>query len=173
MKTKFHLFEKDDDPFYTHELRMKKGYRPKYRSGLIAIRFIDDEVPFGKKYQEEEEGGFKINYHELFAEGKSDFIKYFEDKYKIKMSDYRSGTDDYYFYFNCTPGEEKQKIKEVAKDKIVKFVDYVDVREIEGKEQLEEITKDLSEILDYYGEENLEITKDRIEDIIKRLKKLL
>ena len=135
-------FESDDNPFFSHNLRMKKGYKPKYRSGLIAIRFLDDELDDIK------DGEFRVNYQELFADkkhspafllptkGKSDFIKYFEDRYDIKMSDYRSGSDDFYFYFKCKPGTEKEKIEEIAKDKIVKVVDYVDVRGLEGSEIL-------------------------------------
>ena len=34
------LNESDDDPLYSHELRLKKGYKPKYKMGLIAIRFL-------------------------------------------------------------------------------------------------------------------------------------
>jgi hypothetical protein len=173
MKTKFNLFESDKDPLYSHNLRMKKGYKPKYKLGLIAVRFQDDEKSFGEKYQDVDDGELKINYQELFADNKSDFIKHFEEKYDIKMSDYRSGTDDYYFYFKCKTGTEEEKIKEIAKDKIVKVVDYVDARGVENIEKLEEISRDLLEIVDEYGDESTEKMDMKIKNIIKRLQNLL
>lgn len=175
VKTKYSLFlESDNNPLYSHNLRMRNAYRPKYRSGLIAIRFEDDEKSYSKKYRDvDDDGNLKINYQELFAEGQSDFIKHFEDKYSIKMSDYRSGTDDYYFYFKCKPGEEESKIKEIAKDKIVKVVDFVDTRGIENKEKLQEISRDLLEIIDDYGEKSTEQMDAEIKNIIKQLQNLL
>ena len=174
MKTYSLFLESDKDPFFSHKLRMRNGYRPKYKSGLIAIRFQDDEKPFGKKYKDVDDAGdFKINYQELFADGQSDFIEHFEEKYGITLSEYRSGSDDYFFYFKCKPGEEEEKMKEVAKDKIVKVVDYVDARGIENIEKLEDISRDLLEIIDDYSEKGTEQMDAEIKDIIKRLEDLL
>lgn len=174
MKTYSLFLESDKDPLHAHKVRMKNGYRPKYKSGLIAIRFVDDEKFYGKKYQDvDDDGEFKNNYQELFSDGQSDFIKHFEEKYGITMSDYRSGTDDYFFYFKCKPGQEEVKMKEVAQDKIVKEIDYVDARGIENLEKLEKISRDFLEIIDEYGERNTEQTDAEIKDIIKRLQDLL
>jgi hypothetical protein len=179
IKTKFDSFlieEVDSDPFYSHRLRMEKGVRPKYKSGMIAIRFQDDEKISDKKYPEvdEETGEYRVNYQELFSNIETnDFVRYFENKYKIKRSNYRSGTSDYFIYFNCRPGEEEEKIKEVAKDKVVKVVDYVDARGIENKDKLEDISRDLLEIVDEYGDENTKAVEGKIRDIIKRLQNLL
>ena len=68
MKKTFSSFnESDKDPFYSHNLRIEKGYKPRYKSGLIAVRFQDDETPYGKnKDVDEESGEFRINYQEVF-----------------------------------------------------------------------------------------------------------
>ena len=177
MKTTFNNFltESDDDPFRSHNLRMEKGYKPKYRQGLIAVRFQDDENPHDKKYKDvDDKGEYRQNYQELFSNDKgssSDFVKYFEDKYDIKKSDYRNGTDDYFIYFTCKPGEEKEKMEEIAKDKIVKVVDYVDTRGIESEEELEEIIYDLRELA--FSETSTEETNKILNHAIERLKKLI
>ena len=102
MKIKFNTFNEKVDPLYSHNLRMKKGYRPKYKSGLIAVRFQDDELPMGKKYKEvdDETGEYRMNYQDLFSkiwfsedpkvskklkEPKSDFVNYFLEKYKLEL----------------------------------------------------------------------------------------
>lgn len=167
----------DVNPFYNHNLRMEKGYRPKYRSGLIAVRFQDDEKTFGKKYQDvdEESGQLKVDYQELFSDEnpKSDFRKYFEDKYHVKSSKYRFGTDDYYIYFKCEPGKEKEVMEKISKNKIVKDVDYVDVKGIEGSEELQEVSDDLAELSMEYLEVGDEEINKKITNAIERLKKLL
>lgn len=172
-------FESDEKPFYSHNLRMKKGYKPRYRSGLIAVRFLDDET------YDIKDGEYRVNYQELFAnkkhspafllsrKGKSDFIKYFEDRYDIKMSDYRHGSDDFYHYFKCKPGTEKEKIEEIAKDKIVKVVDYVDIRELESGKELEDIGNILIELGQEFSENSDEEITRIITESIEKLKKLL
>ena len=172
-------FESDNNPFFSHNLRMEKGYKPKYRSGLIAVRFLDDEISDIK------DGEYRVNYQDLFvnkkhspsallgSKGKSDFIKYFEDRYDIKMSDYRHGSDDFYLYFKCKPGTEKEKIEEIAKDKIVKVVDYVDIRGLESGEELEDIGNILVELGQEFSENSDEEITKTITDTIERLKKLL
>ena len=181
MRKTFNQFinESDNDPFFSHDLRVKKGYKPKYRSGLIAVRFLDDET------YDIKDGEFRVNYQELFADkkhspsfllsdkGKLDFIKYFEDKYDIKMSDYRNESDDYYFYFKCKPGTEKEKIEEISKDKIVKVVDYVDIRGLESGEELQDIGNILVELGQEFSENSDEKITKTITDTIERLKKLL
>lgn len=180
MITNFKIFESDDNPFFSHDLRMKKGYKPKYRSGLIAVRFLDDET------NDIRDGEFRVNYQELFADkkhtpsgyllpakGKLEFIKYFEDKYDIKMSDYRNGSDDFYFYFKCKPGTEKEKIEEISKDKIVKVVDYVDIRGLESSGELEDIGNILVELGQEFSENGDEEITKIITKSIERLKKLL
>jgi hypothetical protein len=178
MKTSFNKFikESDENPLYSHDLRMKKGYRPKYRSGLIAVRFLDDDISSTKKFKDEENGEFKFDYQKMFSYKKgnqSDFIKYFEEKYDVKQSDYREGTDDYFVYFECKPGEEKQKMEEIAKDKIVKVVDYVDIRSLEGRDVLEDVTIDIAELVDIYGEESTEKINQKIKNVIDKLQSLL
>ena len=173
-------FESDDKPFFSHDLRMEKGYKPKYRSGLIAVRFLDDET------HDIKDGEFRVNYQDLFAnkkhspsgallpaKGKLEFINYFEDKYDIKMSDYRSGSDDFYLYFKCKPGTEKEKIEKIAKDKIVKVVDYVDIRGLESGEELQDIGNILVELGQEFSENSDEKITKTITDTIERLKKLL
>lgn len=171
----YKAFESDEEPLYSHELRMSKGYRPRYKSGLIAVRFQDDELPFGQKYKDvDDKGEFRINYQDIFSsKKKSDFIKYFEDKYDIKLSDYRSGTDDFYIYFKCKPGTEEQKIKEIAKDKIVKVVDYVDTRGLEDGEKIQEIGEDLVDLGSELSEVSDDEIRTRIESAIEKLKSFL
>lgn len=176
MKTTFNSFliESDSDPFRSHNLSMEKGYKPKYRQGLIAVRFQDEENPHDKKYKDvDDKGGYRQNYQELFSNNSrnSDFIKYFEDKYDIKVSNYRNGTDDYYIYFTCKPGEEKEKIEEIYKDKIVKVVDYVDTRGIESQEEIENIISDLQNL--EFSENSTEETNEILNSTIERLKKLI
>jgi hypothetical protein len=169
-------YETVENPLYNHNLRMEKNYRPKYRSGLIAIRFKDDEKRYNKKYQDvdEETGKYRVDYQNLFSEkGGSDFVNYFEDKYGIKMSKYRMGSDDYYYYFKCKPGEEKQKIEEIAKDEIVKDVDYVDVRGLIASDELQDIGSELEELSMKVGEISSTKFKKKLEKYIERLKKLL
>lgn len=176
MKTKFNNFlvESDDNPFYSHNLRLEKGYKPKYRSGLIAVRFQDDEIPRDAKYKDVDKGELRVNYQNLFSDkNKSDFIKYFEDRYDIKLSDYREGSDDFFVYFKCKPGTEKEKIEEIAKDKIVKVVDYVDIRGIESGKELEEIGDELSELGKEFSDTSDEEIKSVITNAIEKLKKLL
>lgn len=176
MKTTLNTFlnESDNDPFYSHNLRMQKGYKPKYKSGLIAVRFQDDEKPFDRKYKDVVDGEFKVNYQNLFIDkNKSDFITYFEDKYDVKLSDYRSGTDDFFIYFKCKPGTEKEKIEEIAKDKIVKVVDYVDVRGLENGEEIEEIGNELVGLGQEFSENSDEEIRNVITNAIERLQKLL
>jgi len=104
---------KKNDIFREHELRVKNGYKPNYKQGMVAIRFIGDEVK-GKKYKTvDDEGNLIIDYQELFSNVDEEYVKYFEEKYNIKMSDFRSGSDDFYYYFECKPGEEKVKLEEV------------------------------------------------------------
>jgi len=173
---KFEQFvnESDDNPFFSHNLRLEKGYKPKYRTGLIAVRFNDDEISSDNKYKDVENGEYKVNYQNLFSDKtKSDFIKYFEDRYDIKLSDYRSKSDDFYFYFKCKPGKEKEKIEEIAKDKIVKVVDYVDIRGLESGEELENIGEILVELGQEYSDNSDEEITKIITDAIERLKKLL
>lgn len=166
--------ESDENPFFSHKLRMEKGYKPRYRSGLIAIRFQDDEVSFGQKYKDVDKGEYKVNYQDLFSsKHKSDFVKYFEERYDIQLSDYRSGSDDFFIYFKCKPGTEKEKIEELAKDKIVKVVDYVDVRGLEDGEKLQEIGEDLVDLGTELSEVSDEEIKNRIEGAIEKLKSLL
>lgn len=177
MKTNFKSFnEAVDDPFYNHKLRMDKGYRPKYKSGMIAIRFLDDEQ-FGFPPKDDE---YPIDYQDIFSTKKDHmspqnrrFVENFEKKYGIKISDYRSETSDFYIYFNCEPGTEEQKIKEISQDKIIKDIDYVDAREVETKDQLETISRNLLELIDEYGDESTEMSTKKLKDIINRLQKLL
>jgi hypothetical protein len=169
-------YETLQEPLRSHNLRMEKGYRPKYRSGLIAVRFKDDEKRFGQKYQDvdEETGKYKVDYQNLFSKkGGSDFINFFEDKYDIKMSKYRTGSDDYYFYFKCKPGEEKQKMEELAKDEIVKDVDYVDVRGLIASEELQDIGSALEDLSMDVGEISDAKFRKKLKNYIERLKKLL
>lgn len=178
MKTKFNNFlvESDDNPFFSHNLRLEKGYKPKYRLGLIAVRFQDEEIlSHDAKYKDVIDGEFKVNYQNLFSDknNKSDFIKYFEDRYDVKLSDYRSGSDDFFIYFKCKPGTEKEKIEEIAKDKIVKVVDYVDTRYIESGKELENIGEELSELGKEFSDTSEEEIKSIITNAIEKLKKLL
>ena len=174
MKTKFNnfLIESDDNPFFSHNLRLEKGYKPKYRSGLIAVRFQDDEKISGTKYKDVDNGQLRINYNDVFSDkNKSDFINYFEDRYDVKLSDYKG--DDFFIYFKCKPGTEKEKIEEIAKDKIVKVVDYVDTRYIESGKELENIGEELSELGKEFSDTSEEEIKSVITNAIEKLKKLL
>lgn len=178
MKTyKTYINEQVEDPFWNHKLRMKKGYRPKYKSGLIAIRFIDDQVPINAKFKDvDDKGKYRVNYQELFSFDKdhqSDFVKYFLNKYDLKMSDYRSQSSDYHIYFKCKPGEEQEKMKEVAKDEIVKDVDYVDARGVESIEELESISRVLLELIDEYTDVDDLTMRREIQKIIMRLHELI
>jgi hypothetical protein len=177
MQTKFSLFESDENPFFSHELRMRKGYKPNYKSGLIAVRFQDEEVPSGTKYKDvDDEGKFRVNYQQMFStrkENRPEFIDYFEEKYDVKISDYRDASDDFFIYFECKPGEEKKKIEEIAKDPIVKVVDYVDTRELENTEELRDIAKEIENFADQYTEQPLEESNKIIKTFIKRLRGLL
>jgi len=177
MKINFDNFLNEDvDPSYSHNLRMKKGYKPKYRTGLIGIRFQDGERLSGKKYQDvdDDSGTLNVNYQNIFSDkNRSDFITYFEDKYNVELSDYREGSDDFFIYFKCESGKEKETLEKISKDKIVKDVDYVDIREIESGSELVNIGQELEglgqELSDFSDKE---IT-DKISDAIERLKKLL
>lgn len=179
METTFDMFlnEINKDPFFSHNIRMKKGYRPKYKSGMIAIRFLDDEqFKFPSK-----EGEYQIDYQDIFSRKKDQmslqdrrFVENFEKKYRIKLSNYRSETSDFYIYFTFEPGQDfEEKMREISQDKIVKDVDYVDARGIENKDELEEISRDLLEIVDEYGDESTEQTTMKIKDIISRLQKII
>lgn len=169
MKTKFSYFK--ENAFREHELRLSKGYKPKYRSGLIAIRFLDDEK--FKDGDVDDQGKIYVDYQEVFSNKNSKYVKYFEDKYGIKISDYRSGTDDYYIYFKCKPGEEKEKIEEISKDKIVKVVDFVDTRELEDVEELNDIIDHLVTVAENYSSVKNEESKKHISEVIERLKRLM
>lgn len=184
MKIDFKSYLKETvNPFHSHELRMSKKYKPRYRSGLIAIRFQDDdyfnrlkkdpESKRSRRYDEvDDKGEYAVNYHDLFNNNRSDFIKYFETKYKIQMSKYRNGTDDYYHYFKCEPGKEKEKLEEISKDKIVKGVDFVDVRNLESKDELQIIIDDLVDLESEFSEYSDEEIDNIISDVINRLQNL-
>lgn len=175
------LNESDDNPFHSHEIRLSSKYKPKYKMGIIAIRFLDNEESSNKKmsdvghYMEadEDSGEIYINYQDIFSKITSNpVIKNFEKKYNIKRSKFRNDSDDYYIYFDCEVGKETEKLKEIAKDKIVKVVDYVDTRELENTEVLSSISYELQEIADdYSGIPNNDL-KNMIQDIIVRLQNL-
>ena len=178
MEIKFNKYYETVDPFRNHKLRMDKGYRPKYRSGLIAVRFLDDEqfnrnMDFSKT-------GFPIDFQEIFSVGKSymgekerKYIDFFEKKYGIKLSNYRSGTDDFYIYFSCEPGKEKEKMKLLSEDPIIKDIDFVDTRELNATDELEIISRYLNELSEEASEISNEEFKERLSDYIERLKNLL
>ena len=177
MKTNFKNFLMENiDPLYSHNLRMKKGYKPKYKSGLIAIRFQDDEHDYSKKYQNvnDETGELKINYQDIFSnKTRSDFVTYFEDKYNIKLSSYRDGSDDFYIYFKCEQGKEKETLEKLSNDKIVKDVDFVDIRGIESGPELIDIGHDLINFGQEFSEFGDKEITNKITEAIERLKKLL
>lgn len=173
IKFKNFLNEKVDDPLFAHNIRMEHGYRPKYKSGLIAIRFIDDDVPYGKEFKDVDGSGkMRVDYQDIFSSGESDFIKFFERKYGIKMAKYRKGTDDYHFYFTCKPGEEERKMMELSNDDIIKDLDFVDARGLENVEILDDLIRRLEYFRDEYTELNTQEQQKRINDFIETLKSL-
>jgi hypothetical protein len=173
----FKFFENsvDNDPLSQHNLRISKGYKPKYKSGLIGIRFEDAVGNFKDKYRDVDDSGkFKVNYQNIFKYKESlDFINYFEDKYDIKLSDWRSEYDDFYVYFKCTPGSETDKIIEVSRDKVVRVADYVDIRSLETVDKLLDIQYRIEGLVDNYSEDSLEDSNLEIKSIINELKGLL
>lgn len=153
------------DPFRNNKIRMKNNYKPNYRQGLIAVHFKDDE------FKKIKSADYFIDYQQLMNDRNSDFRNYFENKYNITLSDYRQD-DNYYFYFTCEPGKEKEKLEEISKDKTVKDVDFVDLNELKVDE-LREISDQITSLADDYSERENEINNQSISDIIERLKKLL
>lgn len=168
------------DPFYNHYLRLKKGYKPKYRSGLIGIRFQDDEltkIAYRNNFPLEE---LPQNYQNIFSKNKNQmgeverrFVEFFEKKYNIKLSDYRSGSDDFFIYFKCESGEEENILKRLSDDKIIKDVDFVDVRSLEISEELQDISEELEELSMEFSEISDEEYRKKINSYINRLKKCL
>jgi hypothetical protein len=177
--TKFSTYinEQVEDPFYNHKLRMEKGYRPKYKSGLIGVHFVDDEVPFGSKYKNvDDKGKYRVNYDDLFSYDKdhrSDFVQYFMNKYNLQYTNYRKGSSDYHIYFKCKPGEEQEIMKRIAKEEIVKDIDYVDARALEGSEELEDIAQELNSLSFEYGEMENNKMRRKIQRCINRLHELI
>jgi len=174
METKLNSFlNENTEPFRNHKIRIKNGYKPKYRPGIIGIRFLDDEYV---KHEKNFESGIPVNYHDLFSMKKyymnpndEKYINYFEKKYDIKQSNYREGSDDYYVYFSCTPGTEKEKLELLSKDPIVIGLDYVDTREIELDEELKKIGEELDDL----SYEVSEMSKTKLNKILdKYIKKL-
>lgn len=171
MITNFNNFinEKVDNPFRNDELRTSKGYTPKYVPNLIGIKFKD------KEEIDKESGTLIPNYEYIFNKYGSDseFVKYFEEKYNIKLATYRSGSDDYHLYFECEEGKERETLERLAKDSIVEDVDFVDERGLNNGKEILDIVEELEEL----GNEYSEYSDTEIETIIirsiERLKKLL
>ena len=183
MIKKFNNFlnEGDKNPMFSHELRINKNYKPKYKAGMISLRFLDNERNYNKNISEvgdfieadEDTGEIHINYQDIFSKiEKNAIVRNFEKKYNIKRSKYRDDSDDFYIYFDCEVGKETEKLKEIAKDKIVKVVDYVDSRELENSEELNDIGEEIINIADMYSEFSNSDLKVQINKIIKRLQNL-
>lgn len=165
MKTFNQYIREKIDPYKTHNLRMQKGYRPKYRQGLIAVHFKDEESKNDNKSK------FFINYQNLMSDRTSDFRNYFEKKYNVKLSDYRPD-NDYFFYFTCVPGKEKEIMENMASDESIDNIDFVDVREL-NVDELRDIAREIEKIADDYTEIENDISQKEIYNIIDKLKKLL
>ncbi len=163
------------ESLHNHEHKMKLNYRPKYRVGLVAVRFLGDEQKSDKEYPYK----YPFNYQELFSEidpngtKKRRFVLDFFKKYNLKRSDFRNYTDDYYIYFKCEPGKESEILRELSKDEIVIDVDYVDVKQLETKDELENIRDEITSIIEDYSEESTEESNNRILSCINKLKELL
>lgn len=161
----------DEEIFREHNIRIKYGYTPRYVKGMIGIRFLDDEIRGDKYKTVTNDGELIINYHEMFNNKNSDIIKYFEDKYNVKMSDYRNDSSDYYHYFTCEVGEEDNKMKQIFKDKMVKVVDYVDERWLVAEDVIDELISEL-----YYMRSCTMSDKDienKVSFFIRKINKLL
>jgi len=164
---------KNNNTFREHEIRIKNGYKPNYKQGMIAIRFVGNEIKGNKYKNVDSDGNLIINYQELFSTIDEEYVKYFEDKYNIKMSDYRSGSDDFYYYFTCEIGKEKEKLEEIVKDKIIEVVDFVDIKGIENKQELGNIYFQFIGLFEDYGEVSDKEIESNIRNIIKKLENLL
>lgn len=158
------------NPYRNSDLRKQYGFRPKYKMGVIAIRFETNDN--GKIINDN--GEIMLNLHE-----NSDFINWFENKYNIKMNNSivnipnDLNNDPYYHYFKCKQGEEEKKIKEISKSKFVIDADFVDLREIDDVNIMQGVVENLKSLMDYYqGHSDKEIQK-RIEESIEDLKKIL
>ena len=172
-------FEIVENPFRNHELRVDKKYRPYYKPGLIAVRFQDEEhMARYKRGTNIEDDTLLVDYQKEFDDIDSDFAKYFCKKYGLERV---IGDDElefapinrYHTIFKVKPGEEEKKIKELSKLKIVKDVDFVDIREYKFRELLRCLIHNIEELRDEITEISDDERKKRVSEYIEELKKLL
>lgn len=163
--------KKEENIFREHKVRTVNGYTPRYKEGFIGVHFLDDERK-GLRYKTvSEDGNLIIDYHDLFCFKDTDIVKYFEDKYNVKMSEYRSGTDDYYHYFECEVGKEDEVMKLIYQDKMVIVVDYVDERWLNAEDIIEDLIGELED-LKFCANSDKDIEK-KVEYITKKIKDIL
>lgn len=172
------LYEYVKDPYYNSKLNISKGYKPKYKTGMIAVHFVTIDDQIGKsaksKKVDPKTGEIFVDYHD--SSSNKDFLEYFQDRYDIEYVRHfteRQEDDGWYYYFKCKPGEERKKIEEVSTDKYVQDVDFVDLKMLEVKPKLKELSEWLEGVYEDFGEVSDKKTNDDIQEIIKELQKII
>jgi hypothetical protein len=162
MEKHVQLFE--DLNIKNHELRIKHGYRPKYLSGVIAIKFKKRNI----------KNNYKIDWEFMFENDPS-FKEHFENKYKIKLikPPITSEYQDYYYFFKCDPIKQIDIMKKLSNDKIIDHMDYVDLKSGEISIVFTNLSDTLREIGDEVSSRSDKEIKKTINDSIESLQELI